>query len=86
MQREQFQIAGLVKQFGSPAVFLRGSLDVAQHGANVNRLAMIAAVIFVELLHAENFMQRRKNANKFCLLNGLQFLKLSRLAVNFPTQ
>src|SRR5207244_974881 len=36
-----------------------------QHGADVNRLAVIAAVIFSELLHAENFTQRRQNANKF---------------------
>ena len=44
---------------------LRGGLDVAQHGADVNRLAVIAAVIFTELLHAENFTQRRADAKKF---------------------
>src|SRR5476651_2017378 len=65
VQRKQFQAAGCVKQFGSPAMRLRGGFDVAQHGADVNRLAVIAAVIFAELLHAENFTQRREDAKKF---------------------
>ena len=53
----------------------RGDFDVAQHGADINRLAVIAAVIFAELLHAENIMQlvapkcneggRRENAKNF---------------------
>jgi len=36
---------GFVKQVGRPAVFLRRDFDVAQHAADVNRLAVIAAVI-----------------------------------------
>jgi hypothetical protein len=46
-------------------MLLRGGFDVAQDGADVNRLAVVAAVIFAELLHAENFTQRRKDAKKF---------------------
>jgi hypothetical protein len=65
MQREQIQVAGLVKQFGSPAVRLRGGPGLAQHGADVNRLAVIAAVIYAQLLHAENFTQSREDARKF---------------------
>ncbi len=38
-------------------MLLRGGLDVAQHGADVNRLAVVAAVVFAEFLHAENIMQ-----------------------------
>jgi len=38
-------------------MLLRRRFDVAQHGADVNRLAVVAAVIFAELLHAENIMQ-----------------------------
>jgi hypothetical protein len=37
----------------------------ARHGADVNRLAVVAAVIFAELLHAENFTQSRQGAKKF---------------------
>jgi len=75
MEREQFQAAGLVEQLGSPAVGQRGGFDVAQHGMDVNRLAVVAAVIFAKLLHAENIMQlvapkcneggRREDARKF---------------------
>ena len=51
MQREPFEFSGFVKNFGSPAVRLRRGLDVAQHGADVNRLAVVAAVIFAEPFH-----------------------------------
>lgn len=64
MQREQFQVAGFVKQFRRPAVLLRGGLEVAQHGADVYRLAVVAAVVFAEFLHADNLTQRRKDANR----------------------
>ena len=57
MQREPFEFARLVKNFRSPAVRLRRRRDRAQPGADVNRLTMIAAVIFAELLHAKNFTQ-----------------------------
>ena len=54
---------------------LRGGFGLAQHGADVNGFAVIAAVIFAEFLHAENIMQlvapkcneggRRGDAKKF---------------------
>ena len=44
---------------------LRRPFDVAQHGANVNRVAVVAAMVFAELLHAENFTQKRQDAKKF---------------------
>ena len=65
MQREQFEVADFVKQFRSPTMLLRRRFHVTQHGADVNRLAVVAAVIFAELLHAENFTQRREDAKKF---------------------
>jgi hypothetical protein len=46
-----------VKNFRSPAVLLRGGFDLAQHGAEGDRLAMVTAVIFAKFLHAENFTQ-----------------------------
>ena len=46
---------------------MRGSFDLAQHGADVNRLAVVAAVVFAELLHAENFTQSRPDAKKFLI-------------------
>jgi hypothetical protein len=46
-------------------MLLRGGFDVAQDGADVNRLAVVATMIFAELLHAENFTQRRGDAKKF---------------------
>ena len=64
MQREPFESAGLVENFRRPAVLLRRRFDFAQHGADVNRLAVIAAMIFAELLHAENFTQRAASAKK----------------------
>jgi hypothetical protein len=36
---------------------LSGEFDLAQHGADINRLAVVAVLIFAELLHAENIMQ-----------------------------
>jgi len=48
-----------------PSKFPGGGFDVAQHGADVDRLAVIAAVVFAELLHAENFTQSRPDAKKF---------------------
>jgi hypothetical protein len=46
-------------------VLLRGGFDIAQDGADVNRLAAVTVVIFAEPFHAENFAQRRKDAKKF---------------------
>ena len=73
MEGEQVEFALLSKRFGSPAVLLRGGFDVAQHGADVNRLAVVTAVIFAKPFHAENFTQRRKDAKKFLNLAAFAF-------------
>jgi hypothetical protein len=46
----------------------REKFRAAQDGADVNRLAVVAAVIFAEFLHAENFTQRRRDAKKIVQL------------------
>ena len=51
MEGEQVEFALLTKCFGGPAVLLRGGFDVAQDGADVNRLAVVTAVIFAKPLH-----------------------------------
>ena len=65
MEGGQVEIALPPKRLECPAMLLRGGFDVAQDGADVNRLAAVAAVIFAKLLHAENFTQRRRDAKKF---------------------
>ncbi len=55
MQREPVEFAVGEKGFPAPAVLPGGGFDVAQHGADVNPFAVVAAVIFAESLHAENF-------------------------------
>lgn len=65
MEGEQVEIALPPKRLECPAMLLRGGFDVAQDGADVNRLAVVATMIFAELLHAENFTQRRGDAKKF---------------------
>ena len=60
--------------------------DITQHGADVNRLAVVAAVIFAKLLHAENFTQRRKNAKKFYPFICWPSPKHRRIVVNLPKQ
>lgn len=52
-------------------MLLRRDFDVAQDGADVNRLAVVTTVIFAKLFHAENFTQRRKNAKKFYTFTDL---------------
>ena len=51
MEGEQVEFVLLPKCLGGPAVLLRGGFDVAQDGADVNRLAVVTAVIFVEPFH-----------------------------------
>ena len=46
MEGEQVEFALLPKRLECPAMLMRGGFDVAQHGANVNRLAVVTAVIF----------------------------------------
>ena len=65
MEGEQVEFTLPPKCLGGPAVLLRGDFDIAQHGADVNRLAVVTAVIFAQFFHTENFTQRRENAKKF---------------------
>ena len=51
MEGEQVEFVLLPKHFRCPAVLLRGGFDIAQDGADVNRLAMVTAVIFAEPFH-----------------------------------
>jgi hypothetical protein len=64
MEREGVELRRLAKHLGTPAVLLRGGFDITQHGADVNRLAVVAAVVFAGLLHTWNFTQRRKIAKR----------------------
>ena len=68
MQREPFELGIFMKNFRTPAVRQRGDFDLSQDGADVNRLAVVAAVIFAELLHAENFTQRCGDAKEIVQL------------------
>ena len=86
MEREQVEFTLLAERFGGPALLLCGDLDIVQHGADVNRFAVVAAVIFAESFHAGNFMQRRKNAKKFYPLTDLPLPKRQENVTNFPTQ
>src|ERR1035441_1622546 len=81
MQRGPFKIAVRVKSFRSPAVLPRGGFDLAQHGVEGNRLAVIGAVIFAKFLHAENFTPSRKEANKLSA-RTIYFFARSRPANN----
>lgn len=69
MECQPFEFASFLKNFRSPTVRLRRRFDLAQHGAGINRLAVIATVIFAELLHVENFTQSRTNAKNFYPFN-----------------
>ena len=64
-QGKQLELVLLPEGFPGPAVLLRRQFDLLQHRANINRLAVVTAVIFAELFHAENFTQRRQDARKF---------------------
>ena len=65
-------------------MLLRADFDVAQHGADVNRFAVVTAVIFTQSFHAENFMQRRKNAKKFIRLPAGRFQNAGKSLRTFP--
>ena len=64
-ESKKLELSGVVINFRSPAVLLRRDFDVMQDSADVNRLAVVTAVVFAESFHAENFTQRRKDAKKF---------------------
>ena len=66
MEGGPFEFAAFVKNFRNPVVPLSRRFDIAQHGADVNRLAAIATVIFAKPFHAENFTQRRQDAKQNC--------------------
>jgi len=51
MRGVPFELAVGVEGFSSPAGLRRGRFDLAQPGADVNRLAVIGAVVFVQSLH-----------------------------------
>jgi hypothetical protein len=55
MEGEQVKFILLPKHFRCPAVLLRRNFDVTQDGADVNRLAVVAAVIFAKPLHDLRF-------------------------------
>src|ERR1700690_235434 len=65
MEGEEVEFTLLTKRFGSPAVLLGRNFEVAQDGADVDCLAVVAAVVFAEFFHAGNFTQRRENAKRF---------------------
>ena len=85
MEGEQVEIALSSKSLGGPAVLLRRGFDVAQDGADVNRLAAVTVVIFAELLHAENFTQSRQDAKRFLLHLFDNFLKVSKYFTDIST-
>jgi len=68
-----------VEYFGIPAVGRRSGFHVAQHGADVNGFAVVAAEIFSEFLHAENFTQSGADARKFLSRRQLDDLAQRRL-------
>jgi hypothetical protein len=55
MEGGQAEFTLLAKPFRGPAVLLRGDFEVAEHGADVDGLAVVAAVIFAEALHDLRF-------------------------------
>jgi hypothetical protein len=65
MQRGQFEIINRVENLRQPTLTGGSAFDLAEHSADIHRLAAVAAVIFTEFLHAENFPQSRRNAKQF---------------------
>ena len=64
MQGDQIEFSLLAERLGYPAVLVCGGFDIMQHGADVNRLAVVTTVIFAELLHEGNFTQSRGDAKE----------------------
>ena len=63
MKGNQIELALPAEGFNGPTLLLRGDSNVMQHGTDFNRLAVVATVIFAKSFHAENFTQRRRDAN-----------------------
>jgi len=59
MEGEQVEFALLPKYLRGPAVLLRGGFDGAQHGADVNRLAVVTAFVFIQALHGAILLRMR---------------------------
>lgn len=65
MQGEPIEAAFGMENLRGPAAGSGGSLDFAEHGVDVNGLAMVTVMIFAKFLHAENFAQRCRGARGF---------------------
>ena len=61
--REPIEVSIGVEYLRFPACRLRCDLDLAEDGANVNRLAKVAVVVFPEFLHGRSFRERGGVAN-----------------------
>ena len=53
LEGEPLEFAGFVENLRSPTVLLCGSFDLAQDGADVDRLAVITTVIFTKPLQGD---------------------------------
>ena len=69
MEGEQVEFVLLPKCLGGPAVLLRGGFDVAQDGADVNRLAVVTAVVFIQALHGDILLRMRGLTREFISLS-----------------
>src|ERR1019366_2305095 len=88
MQRDQFEFAGVVKNFRSPAMLWCRNFDLAQHGADVNRLAEVTIFVFTESQHVIydfRFMNYESNANnrvnrKSQIVNSSDYQEVAQVA------
>src|ERR1019366_1998340 len=88
MQRAQFEFAGAVKNFRSPAMLWCRNFDLAQHGADVNRLAEVTIFVLTEREHVIydfRFMNYEANANnrvnrKSQIVNSSDYQEVAQVA------
>ena len=79
MKGDQIELALLAECFNGPTLLLRCDFNVPQHGADINRLAVVTTVIFAKSFHAENFTQKRQDANEFLsIIDDLSPLSIGR--------
>jgi hypothetical protein len=57
MEGKQVEIALSPKRLECPAVLLGGGFDFAQDGTDVNRLAVVTAVVFIQALHGDILLE-----------------------------
>ena len=69
MEGEQVEFILFPKPLGGPVVLLGGSFDVAQNGADVNRLAVVTAVVFIQALHGNILLRMRGLTRGFISLS-----------------